>query len=443
MLKNIRLFVPVFGLLLATVSVAAAQEAITNVRVLDAGGSPVTARDGSFALPEGAKQATIQFDYNLGGTESVGVTVIALGVPSVANTKSVSGQGTASFEITGDAIYGAVAAGALKGAQAAVAAQGNAGLQKASTMSYLEAIQGPLSSVRTSPAMLKRLKLDSAFDTSVAGLERALSDFDTSVAGVTAAGTEEAKKAKIGDLKAPLLAVQQAATDINDRLGKASGLALPTTGSDSKTPIDVSIRRGGSPAESLQILVGTGSLVPAATITKSSQSLTGDKTATPAPSGAQAQGQPTTAAAGQTSGTAGQAGSGATGGSTGGTQSGAAPVTGAGMANTGALAAGSTPVPGQAVSPADPAAAVSASGDAGLTSDSQAADASGAAQAVATWTPGPDGSAAVAQLADNPSGSGGHTTGTVGDTGPGPNIAIIAVGALVLMGAALWMRRRM
>jgi MYXO-CTERM domain-containing protein len=309
-------------------------------------------------------------------------------------------------------------------------------------MSYLETITTAWSSLDSTQAMLQRLKLDSAFEKSVSNLDKAIDDFDTAVTAMKAAGTEDAKKAKMGDLKAPLLAAQAAVTDLNDRVGKANGLALPTTGSDSKTPIDVAIKRDGSTAESLQILVGTGSLVPAATNTKSSQSLTGDKTATPAPSGAQTQGQPTAASGGQSSGTTGQSGASQSGGTTAGAAANPA-VPGSGMSGAGALASGSTPAPGQAENPANPADPASMASNAGAAADSQSVNTSNSAQAVATWTPGPDGSQAVAQLADDPAASPISTSSGGGGGGSGPNIAIIAVGALVLVGAALWLRRRM
>jgi hypothetical protein len=436
--RTIRAGLSLVGLLALGATTAAAQEAITNVKVLDAAGTPLTRIDATYSLPDGAKKATVQFDYNLGSAESVGLSIVALGAPPMGMARTLSGQGTASYEITGDALYHNVAEQALKGAASAVQAQANAGLQRASAMGFVDAIQASVSQLRPAVPLLKRLALDGDFAGSVANLEKALADYDAVVAAVTAAGTEEARKAKTADLKAPLGAAQTAAQAINDRLSKATGLALPTTGNDNHLAIDVSVNRNNTPALSLQIQVGTGSLVPTAVPpTPAPQSAAA--TATAAAGGSRAV-EPTAGPAGATSAAGAGAGnntgsSGANGSTNGSAAAGASPVAGLNMANAAAAGMASTALPGQPNAAAQPAAAATAAAVVALGGNPEQSmpDAPpGAAQAAATWTPGAGG-----QSASTKSGGG------AGSSGPGPNVAIIAVGLFLLLGAGLWMRRRM
>ena len=377
--------------------------------------------------------------YDLAGSERLGVSVVALSVPAFSSQKGVSGKGTASFDLTGEALYAGMAVGASQAADGA--AQTVALAAKGTGMhDYLQSAKGNINTVLGTVAVLKGLSLDAAY----AGQVQTLDDAATSALDRINAALDvppsnaDEKKSKTVDAQASLPALQQAAKAVSERLAGATGLPLPKTGDDTKTPYDIKITRDGDLAMSTEMLVGTGSLVP-------------DPTATsPSPAGGRSGGGSSQATATTRSSSGASGGSGTSGGqgSSAGSSSGGSSNAGApGAANSGATRnAGSpalaTPGTGSAAQGLAQAPPGAAAGDTAPLSAVDNAAAPAGAQAVATWTVVAGAADAVAQL---PPGTGSMPSGgssTAGGAGA-PNLAIIAFGALLLVGAAVWLRRRM
>ncbi len=250
---------------------AGAQEPLTNLRVegVDQAGQ---AGEGVFKFPDGTKKVMIKVDHNLAGSETLGVSVVALSVPSFSSQKSVSGKGTASFDLTGEAVYSGMAAGASRAADSA--AQSVALAVKGTGMQdYLLSAKANVNSVLGTVAVLKGLSLDAAYAGQVKTLDEAATsalDRINAALDVPATNSDE-KKAKAVDAQASLPALQQAAKAVSERLASATGLSLPKTGDDSKIPYNINVTRDGQTAMSTEMLVGTGSLVPDPTATSPSR----------------------------------------------------------------------------------------------------------------------------------------------------------------------------
>lgn len=431
-----------FMVVLLLTGVVEAQEALTNLRVEGTDQAGRKAAEG-FAFPDGTKKVTVKVEHDLAGSETVGVSVVALSVPAFAAKKTVTGKGTVAFDVTGEAVYAGIAASSARAADSAAQTVALA-VRGTGMHDYLLSAKGNLNTILGAAAILKGLSLDATYSGQVRALEEAATTavgrIDTAL-DVPPAKTDE-KKARAVEAQESLPALQQAAKAVSERLADASGLPLPKTGDDTRTPLDVTISRDGQPAMSTAILIGTGSLVPEPTATS------------PAVSAGSGGGntRSTATAVGQSGGSGGDSGAGGTG------QGSTAGGTGSGS-GTGSSSSSSGAGSGVTRDSGSPALATSASGTdarsqaqaplgavapdtamAGASDSSEAAAV--AAQPMATWTVAANEADALAQLP--PGGGGAPDRGAGADAGSAaPNLAILAVGALLLVGAAIWLRRRM
>lgn len=420
-------------------SVAFGIAKIGSVRI--AGGADGSDAGEVYTAAEGTKSVFARFDYTGASRTDITVRVIANSLMVFEQTKSYTGDDTASVEITGQTVYKtALATMSTYSAQLIREVNGLTGsndLVGGEALQYITSIEGAKNQIEIGLPLLASLALDGPSDRAFNSLSGDLEDIATTIAAAQALPADDTSgRQEFGrEIKPIAERVDGSLDDLAVFIDDIADVALPATGTDWN--FDVSVRTttssGSSTAGSARFMV-TGKVAKSedepdeatARPSSTSRSGVGDDTerggATPTPR-AQRTVASNVAPGASNSATAPTARAGAVG------QPPASDGRDTSALRTPDNATGSSDAPEGAAGMDDPNAMVE---------DADAAQIAMAPGAQPTWTV-PAGRAADAS---NSSPIDVTETPDASSSGPGPNVMILGLGLALLVGAALWFRRR-
>ncbi|MFN2252280.1 MAG: hypothetical protein ACK2UL_10220 [Anaerolineae bacterium] len=417
--------------------------------------------DATSSFPAGTTEMYALFAYEDLANHKVGVSLMGFGLTDIVSyVDRYDGTGEAAVHMTGADMYKSLADSLVVQAEAAASNAKKAADQATGRMDYLDSVRAAMYSMGSSLALLEMADAGAEMTGLVLDVTVLVEELDDLVGYAQEQDIDEdEQKARAAALKQPAADLEAAADALSQAAQSVGEVAFPPTGTQS--PYTLLVTLSGSPAQSIDVyMLEEGDEGPGAAAGGSTDS-GGTPTKTPTASGAGAgsgstSGQSRSNLAGQAgsgSGTDSSAGAdsegsggGATGSGVEGQKAGAA-ATSAAIAATASGRAGNTAAGSSAVGsgaqaagtqPADESADLGASE--GM--ESAAGGAVGASEpgAEPTWTvpavaqaSGQQSSQPQPISADSDGGSGGSS---------GPNLAVLGIGAIVLVGVALWLRQR-
>lgn len=424
-------------------SVALGIAKVGSVRVAgDAAGSDAGE---VYTAAEGTKSVFARFEYTGASRTDITVRVVANSLKVFESTKSYNGDDTASVEITGQAIYKtALESLSTYSDQLIREVNGLTGgndLVGGEALQYITSIESFKNQIEIGLPLLASLELDGQSERAFANISDDLEDIATNIASAQALPADDtAGRQDYGrDIKPLAERIDSSLEDIAEFVDDLGSVALPATGTE--WSFDVSVRTstssGNSAAGSARFMVdGTASKSedepdeptarPSATSRGGVASDTdrGGATSTP-------RAQATTAASGA---------GGKSNNATSPTARSNASVQSA-VAGSNAAAPGDDGADGAEAAPDD----ASASG-APDTADTPAADSPADEQvamvdnnAQPTWTVPAGRAADTSGAAPN---EGSEPSSDATPPGNGPNFMVLGLGLVLLVGTALWFRRR-
>jgi hypothetical protein len=417
--------------LLAFVAGAAPAAALARVKRVvvstTADESGVTQR-----LPVGTTVAYVIFDYENAASDKLTVSLEGLGLSTiVAKSSSYTGSGTANVQFTGAELYRALANRVANYADQAQTDVKLAAEQELGRRGYLENVAADVAQVSGVVTILDQMSLTSDAETAIATLNGAVEDIYGLLEEATAANVSDAvQKSKAESMKVPAATLVVAGDRQAETAVSATTMAFPPTGEQASFTVQVAV--GNNPSASGEFWVaGTGA--GAANVDPTQAAATGPTSRAPSATARSvtgattAPGNPTTvsAQAARTQTRSSQAGG-----------------QGTTVSPRTVGAPSIVPAAGTPSAEASGAATSQVAGQPGGLPGTSGTPAGGAQGQVAapTWTvPAGSGSASsgapVAPVTQS-----SPTTGSGGLDGS--DLAVFGMGALLLVGIALWLRGR-
>lgn len=396
------------------------------------------AGDATTRLPAGSTAVFVLFDYDGASNEKLTVSLQGLGLASIlAKTDTYNGSGSAAVELTGAEVYRSLVGQLSTYAIEAQTYVKRAADQELGRRGFLEQVQSQVATIDRMLLVLEQMAVpDDAIEDRKA-TRTALDELAALAEEATAPELEDAdRKAKAEEMAAPAEALVTSADAFVDTAEDAGDMPLPETGENA--PFTAQVRVGGNPSMSVEFWVVEN---PQSALTDI------DPTKDAGGSGGNTSGRPTArpqaTSAQRTTGQTGDGGTGASATTTDRTTSQNPGSTTGGLPTLPSRAM-ATPVPGATNGPQTGGfVAGEQLGQPTTDASSGAPDQGGAEQAAAplpTWTV-----PAVAALGDSQAPQvqplGAQASQPAGGS-TGPNLAILALGAVALIGLAVWMRQR-
>jgi hypothetical protein len=436
----------VFGVA-ALVVPAAALAKVTSLKV----SATDSADTASPRLPSGTKSVFVLFDYEGAANDRLTVALEGLGLDRiVAKSDTYNGNGSASVEITGAEIYGSLVVRVLTAASQAQSDVKRAADQDKGTRGYLEAVESDAAQVDRILQVLAQMVLPAPSEAMRKEVAEALNDLGGLIEEANDTDLDDAgRKAKAEAMKAPAASLVTAATALADSAESVSSIPLPLTGENAPITVQVGVGSSSNPSASDEFWVVEDvsspitdvDPLPTAAATRNSGG-TGGANPTARTSANK------TPATGSETGASGSATSAAGGGPSNGTRNAAtsASVRATSAANQAVFAdstngtPGSPAVAGGSGQQSDAVATARALAGQNQNALGSPGDVSGGA--MATWTvpavAKADGET-VPQVRQ--AGQDADRSSTGGSSGP--NLGVLALGAALLVGVAVWLRSRM
>jgi len=423
----------------APASVALGIAKVGDVRV--AGTAAGTGGGEVFTAPEGTESVFALFEYTGASRSDITVRVIANGIEVFKETTRYDGAGTAAVEITGELIYETTletmdtVAREIKRSTEDLTDEDD--LTASQAYQAVTAIESGTNNLLNGLQILESLEISGTGAEALQDLSDAIEATVDEVNRANALPYEDIQGRRVvGEEIAPHAdEILVALASLEDAVSESSGLALPTTGTDWE--FDVSVRTatasGSTAAGSARFMVtGTtarGEDEPDEPTARPSATSRGNA----ASDAARGAGTPTSRA----QATAAQGASGSSSG---------APNATDRPGSLGAANASATEAAGaDAIEPPDDVVVSTAPAEGVDGAALDADDASGGEPIAMSDSAQPTWTVPAGRAADSGSDVPESTTGQAEEAavpGRGPNLAVLGIGLALLLGVALWFRRR-
>jgi|GEM_PF-3015929 hypothetical protein len=423
--------------------------------------------DATTFVPVGTTSVYVLFDYENAANHRIGVTIEGFGIDNILTVSDrYNGTGQGVVEITGTQIYQSLTESMVRQAEAVQGNVKKAVDQELGRIDYLQSVQAATYKMGATIALIEKLDLNGAQSGFIDDLRRTVESLDELVTDALEGGLDDAeRKARAEALKAPADDVYAAALALSTDAESASDLAIPPTGSKSGYTVQVTV--SSAPADSTEFYV----------LESNDSSQGGARTDDPnQPTADPSELKTRSAPSGQSRGTSGygdESGAGTKSQQDAKATDAARDSSGAGGASSGAVptsasrASGSsptrsssgaapTPEAGAAFGAQQQAQQGTASGSEGVsvTAGESAAEvsqtgaegglaASAEGSSMPTWTPPAVAKAPVGEDVPQPVSAAPEAVAETGGGGSsGPNLAVLGLGAIALIGVAFWLRQR-